>query len=94
MAYTWYEEDVVQRYNVIMEGWPAAPFINLSAMSTSLPNLRTLMHDLQTGECAFRKLLPAEAAERRKKWEANVAAGRIVAKHRAERCDKGSSRKR
>jgi hypothetical protein len=93
MAYTWYEEDVVQRYDVVMEGWTAAPFINPSAMSTSLPNLRTLMHALQTGECAFRNLLPAEAAEHRKKWDADVAASRIVAKHRAERCDKGSSRK-
>lgn len=78
-----------------MKGWPRdVPFMNPSTMGTSLPKLRTLMHALQNGECAFHKLLPAEAAERKKMWEADVAAGRVVAKHRAERIDKGSSRKR
>jgi hypothetical protein len=93
IAYTWYEEDIVQRYNVVMEGW-RGPFQNPSTLSTSLPALRELLDAIKTGEAGFRKLLPAEAAERRKKWDADVAAGHAVAKHRAERSDKGKPRKR
>jgi hypothetical protein len=93
IAYTWYEEDIVQRYNVVMEGW-RGPFQNPSTLSTSLPALRELLDAIKTGEAGFRKLLPAEAAERRKKWDTDVAAGHAVVKHRAERSDKGKPRKR
>jgi hypothetical protein len=94
MAYSWYEEDVVQKYGVVIEGWVALPFENPSHFSTSLPNLRTLLDALKTGACAFRKLSLAEAAERKKKWDADVAAGLITAKSRSERKDKGVPRKR
>ncbi|KAF8184055.1 hypothetical protein K438DRAFT_1974648 [Mycena galopus ATCC 62051] len=94
MAYSWYEEDVVQKYGVVMEGWVALPFANPSQFSTSLPNLRTLLDALKTGACAFRKLSLVEAAERKKKWDADVAVGIVLAKSRSERKDKGVSRKR
>ncbi|KAJ7279764.1 hypothetical protein C8J57DRAFT_1502402 [Mycena rebaudengoi] len=63
-------------------------------LSTSLPALRTLVEALKSGQCAFRKLLPAEAETRKLKWEADVAAGRVVAKNRAQRSDAGVPRKR
>jgi hypothetical protein len=92
MAYTWYEEDIVQRYGVVVDGW-VGPFINPSTMSTSLVNLRALAQAWKSGECRFRKLTAAEAAARKAKWDEDVAAGLVTAKHRAERSDKGSSRK-
>ncbi|KAJ7853295.1 hypothetical protein B0H14DRAFT_3450278 [Mycena olivaceomarginata] len=94
MAYTWPEEDVVQRYGVVLEGWTAGKFVDPSDLSTSLTVLRTLLDALKSGECAFRKLGPVEAANRQKKWEEDVAAGRVVAKHRQPRCDAGIPRKR
>ncbi|KAJ7900956.1 hypothetical protein B0H14DRAFT_2268885, partial [Mycena olivaceomarginata] len=59
MAYTWYEEDIVQRYGVVVDGW-VGPFINPSTMSTSLVNLRALAQAWKSGECRFRKLTVAE----------------------------------
>jgi hypothetical protein len=94
MAYTWHEEDVVQKYGCVLEGWTAARFVNPSELSTSLPALRTLVEALKSGQCAFRKLLPAEAETRKLKWEADAAAGRVVAKNRAQRSDAGVPRKR
>ncbi|KAJ7246634.1 hypothetical protein C8J57DRAFT_1241277 [Mycena rebaudengoi] len=77
MAYTWHEEDVVQKYNVVLEGWKGR-FMNPSELSTSLPALRALVDALKDGNCAFRRLLPAEAQARKTAWEAEVAAGRTI----------------
>jgi hypothetical protein len=95
LGWTWWEEDVVQRYGVVLEGWTAGNKItDPSNLSTSQAVIRTLLEAVRTGECAFRKLGPVEAAERKAKWEEDVAAGRVVAKHRAPRCDAGRPRKR
>ncbi|KAJ7785375.1 hypothetical protein B0H14DRAFT_3584711 [Mycena olivaceomarginata] len=69
------------------------PFINPSSMSTSLGNLHALSDALKTGECKFCKLTAAEAAKHRAKWDADVTASHVTAKHRAERSDKGALRK-
>ncbi|KAF8142393.1 hypothetical protein K438DRAFT_1541872, partial [Mycena galopus ATCC 62051] len=87
MAYVWYEEDIVHRYNVVMEGWTGVPFQNISTVSTSLSNLRLLLDAIKSGACAFRKLSTAEAATRKAKWDADVAAGTAIPKHRAQRSD-------
>jgi hypothetical protein len=94
MAYTWYEEDVVQKHGVLLEGWTGVPFGNPSELSTSLTALGKLLGALKTGACRFRKLSPAEAAQRKEKWDADVAAGRATAKSRAQRSDAGVPRKR
>jgi hypothetical protein len=94
MAYTWYEEDVVQAYGVLLEGWVGPPFGNPSTMSTSLISLRKLADALKSNECAFRKLSPEEAKARKVKWAADVLAGLVVAKSRAQRSDAGVPRKR
>ncbi|KAF7371510.1 hypothetical protein MVEN_00005800 [Mycena venus] len=93
MAYVWYEEDIVQRYGIVLEGWTGVPFQNISTVSTSLGNLRLLLDAIKTGECGFRKLSPEEAATRKAKWDADVAAGIAIPKHRAQRSDAGQKRK-
>ncbi|KAJ7241549.1 hypothetical protein C8J57DRAFT_1526695 [Mycena rebaudengoi] len=93
MAYMWHEEDVVQKYNVVLEGWKGR-FVNPSELSTSLLALRALVDALKDGTCTFRRLLPAEAQARKTAWEAEVAAGRTIAKSRAQRSDTGVPRKR
>ncbi|KAJ7793219.1 hypothetical protein B0H14DRAFT_3560895, partial [Mycena olivaceomarginata] len=94
LAWTWFDEDVVQRYGVVLEGWTAGRIVDPSNLSTSQTVIRTLLEAIRTGECYFRKLGPSEAAERRKKWDEDVAAERVVAKHRAPRRDAGVPRKR
>ncbi|KAJ7192580.1 hypothetical protein GGX14DRAFT_479933 [Mycena pura] len=95
LGWKWWEEDVEQRYGVVLEGWTASDKItDPSNLSTSQTVIHTLLEAVRTGACAFRKLGPAEAAERKAKWEMEVAAGRVVAKHRAPRCDAGIPRKR
>ncbi|KAJ7189797.1 hypothetical protein GGX14DRAFT_408549 [Mycena pura] len=94
MAYTWHEEDVVQQYGVVLEGWTPDRFVDPSDLSTSLAILCTLLEALWARDCTFRKLGPTEAAERRKKWEEEVEAGLVTAKHRAPCCDAGIPRKR
>lgn len=95
LGWTWWEEDVVQRYGVVLDGWTAGNKItDPSNLSTSQTVIRTLLEAIRTGECTFRKLGPVEAAERKAKWDEDVAMGRVVAKHRAPRCDAGRPRKR
>lgn len=99
LGWTWWEEDVEQRYGVVLDGWtagkqPGDKPTDPSNLSTSQSVIRTLLEAIRSGACAFRKLGPVEAAERRAKWEADVAAGRVVAKHRAPRCDAGRKRRR
>ncbi|KAJ6550324.1 hypothetical protein B0H19DRAFT_1093671 [Mycena capillaripes] len=95
LGWTWWEEDVVQRYGVVLDGWTAGDQItDPSNLSTSQTVIRTLLDAVRTDKCAFRKLGPLEAAERKAKWDAEVTAGRVVAKHRAPRCDAGHPRKR
>ncbi|KAJ7284759.1 hypothetical protein C8J57DRAFT_963328, partial [Mycena rebaudengoi] len=93
MAYTWHEEDVVQKYNVVLEGWKGR-FVNPSELSTSLPALRALVDALKDGTCTFRRLLPAEAQARKTAWEAEVAAGHTIAKSHVQRSDAGVPHKR
>ncbi|KAJ7018509.1 hypothetical protein C8F04DRAFT_1277650 [Mycena alexandri] len=95
LAWTWFEEDIVQRYGVVLEGWTAgAKIMDPSKLSSSLTVIRTLLDAVKAGQCGFRKLGPMEAALRRKTWDADVAAGNEVAKHRASRSDAGVPRKR
>ncbi|KAJ6620825.1 hypothetical protein B0H10DRAFT_1945855 [Mycena sp. CBHHK59/15] len=93
MVYTWYEQDIVQRYGVVLEGWTAPRFVNPSELSTSLSILHTLLDDVKSEASKFRKLTPAEAEACKEKWDADVAAGRATAKSRAPRNDIGVPRK-
>ncbi|KAJ6608005.1 hypothetical protein B0H10DRAFT_1955755 [Mycena sp. CBHHK59/15] len=97
LSWTWWEEDVEQRYSVMLDGWtagkqPGDKPTDPRNLSTSQSVIRMLLEAIQTGTCTFRKLGPVEAAERKAKWEADVAAGRAIAKHRAPRCDAGRKR--
>ncbi|KAJ6531520.1 hypothetical protein DFH09DRAFT_1284851 [Mycena vulgaris] len=94
MSYTWFEEDIVHRYNIILEGWTPSRFVNPSELSTSLVTLRALLDALKNGDCAFKSLTPEEAMERRTQWDTDVAAGKVVAKYRNVRSDLGVPRKR
>ncbi|KAJ7753382.1 hypothetical protein DFH07DRAFT_960222 [Mycena maculata] len=94
MQYVWYEEDIVHKHSVILVGWTFPEIVNPSELSSSLAPLQTLYNAIKNDECKFVKLSPLELQARKKKWAEDVAAGRIEAKHRATRADKGVKRKR
>ncbi|KAK7052794.1 hypothetical protein R3P38DRAFT_2502945 [Favolaschia claudopus] len=94
IGWTWFEEDVVQRYGVDLKGWTAGRIVDPSNLSTSQSVIRKLLEAVRDGTCVFVKLGTAEAAARKEQWEADVAAGRVEAKHRARRSDAGVPRKR
>ncbi|KAJ7164604.1 hypothetical protein C8R43DRAFT_946420 [Mycena crocata] len=94
MQYVWYEEDVVQRYSIKLVGWTYPELVNPSELSTSLPGLQALHDALKNDTCKFVKLNKEQLAARKESWLADVAAGRIERKHRDERSDKGTKRKR
>ncbi|KAH9951111.1 hypothetical protein B0H21DRAFT_353263 [Amylocystis lapponica] len=60
MRWPTYLRDVVQRYNVIIEGWPEnIPFRNLSDLS-NVQILETLLRGWQTGTIRFRRITSEE----------------------------------
>ncbi|KAG2365336.1 hypothetical protein BDR07DRAFT_1481456 [Suillus spraguei] len=51
MHWAHYWRNVVQRYLVVIEGWPEnIPFVNLSTVSSALPDLEMLLDKWKTGE--------------------------------------------
>lgn len=94
MSYVWHEEDIVHRHGVELVGWPCDDFVNPSELSSSVAVLTRVRDALTGGECKWVKLQPDVLRARIKKYNADVAAGRIVPKERAQRSDKGRKRKR
>lgn len=94
MQYVNYEEDIVQRYGVVIEGWTFPKFVNPSEMSTALEPLRKLHDALKSGTCQFVKLTSEERKKRTAEYRVKVASGEITAKKRKPRKDIGVKRKR
>lgn len=95
MQYSNYEEGIVQRYGVILEGWTYETLVNPSQLSTSLPNLRNLLDAINAGTCRFIKLSALELKARRQKHEKQIEDGVIPPpKARKQRSDMGSKRKK
>ena len=94
MNYTHYEEEVVHRYGVVIEGWTADKFVNPSELSSSLPLLTNLRDALKNGNCHFRRLSAAEKQQRMKEYSAKVASGEIPRWDRERRSDLGTKRKK
>ncbi|KAJ6605048.1 hypothetical protein B0H10DRAFT_1754172, partial [Mycena sp. CBHHK59/15] len=94
MAYTNYEPDVVLKHGVELVGWTPDKFCSPSELTSSLPVLRKLLNALKSGDCKFVKLGASELKQRKLKYEADIAAGKITGKQRAARSDIGKKRKR
>ena len=77
MHYTRYEEDIVQRYGIELQGWTYEKMINPSNLSSSLPPLKTLQDALVTGTCKFVKLTAAERKKREIEYMASIASGEV-----------------
>ncbi|KIY42817.1 hypothetical protein FISHEDRAFT_79116 [Fistulina hepatica ATCC 64428] len=77
MKYVDYECGIVQRYGVVLEGWPVEPFQQPSRMGNAIGQLECVRDALKTGKCYFRKI------------DKKVANGEVVKRMRKTRSDKG-----
>lgn len=81
---------VVQRYLVVIEGWPDnIPFINLSNVSSALPDLQMLLDKWEVGEIYWRHLEESEYKKLHQERREKVSNGKVVDKCRQTRSDKG-----
>ena len=77
MNYSQYEEEIVQRYGIELQGWTYERILNPSLLSSSLLPLMTLWDALVAGTCKFVKLTAAERKEREAVYMEKIKSGEI-----------------
>jgi hypothetical protein len=95
MQWANYWRNVVQRYRVMIEGWPENfPFANLSAVSRGLPELENLLRKWRSGAIFWKHLTSDEFERLEKEHEEKIESGDIVEHRRRPRSDRGKKRRR
>jgi hypothetical protein len=90
MQYTRYEEEIVQRYGIELQGWTYERIMNPSLLTSSLPPLMALRDALVAGTCKFVKLTAAERKEREVAYRAKIRLGELEVRKRKRRSDAGT----
>jgi len=93
MQYTQYEEEIVHRYGIELQGWTYEKIMNPSLLTSSLPPLMALRDALVAGTCKFVKLTAAERKERKAAHMEKIKSGEIEVRKRKRRSDAGTSKK-
>jgi len=93
MHYTRYEEEIVQRYGIELQGWTYETLVNPSTLSSSLPPLKVLHDALLAGTCKFVKLMAVERKAREAAYMAKIASGEVELCKRKRRSDAGIRKK-
>jgi len=79
MQWVHYFRNVVTRYLVVVEGWPTEiPFMNLSDVSSALPQLEALLRNWESGSIFWCKLTEQEYHEMVRKRNEQLDSGEIV----------------
>ncbi|KAG1770134.1 hypothetical protein EV702DRAFT_1202548 [Suillus placidus] len=95
MQWAYYFCNVVQFYQVAIEGWPdRIPFTNLSQVSSALPDLEMLLRKWETGATCWKVLNDEEFEQLRRERNDQLERGEIIDHCRRTRSDKGSKRQR
>jgi hypothetical protein len=96
MQWKHYLRNVVKRYRVVVEGWPAAfPFRNLSENSSSLGDLEDLLQKWRDGTIFWQGLTNEEFTALMSKHDQAIDDGEITAPDPRRRCsDLGKKRSR
>jgi hypothetical protein len=93
MQWVYYYRNVIQRYQVVVEGWPEKiPFTNLSQVSSALPDLQMLLRKWESGATYWKSLSDEEFEELRKEREEKLESGELADQRRRPRSDKGKKR--
>ncbi|KIJ59025.1 hypothetical protein HYDPIDRAFT_171016 [Hydnomerulius pinastri MD-312] len=94
MQWAHYFRNVIQRYLVVIEGWPdGIPFANLSNVSSALSQLEMLLRKWESGTIYWKQLTEAEFEELREKQNQQLQSGEITEHTRHTHLDKGKKRK-
>jgi hypothetical protein len=94
MQYVNYEEAIVQRYGIELQGWTYDKLVNPSELSTAVDPLRKLLNAINSGDCKFVKLMAEERRKRQETYNAKIASGELKARTRKTRSDSGKKKKR
>jgi hypothetical protein len=94
MKYTEYEELIMLKYGIELQGWTYEKFVCPSMLSTSLPSLQALLDAINNGNCKFIKLTPSEVKTCREERQKQLKEGTMVVKQRKQRSDIGAKRPR
>ncbi|EGO01357.1 hypothetical protein SERLA73DRAFT_72302 [Serpula lacrymans var. lacrymans S7.3] len=93
MQWTQYWRNIIQRYQVKIEGWPEnIPFGNLSRISSALPDLEMLLRKWQSGATYWKNLTDEEFKELSVEHDHQIESGDIQVLKRRTRSDKGEKR--
>ncbi|KAG1769948.1 hypothetical protein EV702DRAFT_1202611 [Suillus placidus] len=91
MQWVHYFRNVVQHYQVVMEGWPdGIPFTNLSQVSSAFPDLKMLYERWEEGTTYWKSLSDEEFEKLRLERNEKLNNGEIVERRRRTRSDKGT----
>ncbi|KIL54458.1 hypothetical protein M378DRAFT_54725, partial [Amanita muscaria Koide BX008] len=94
MQYARYEEDIIHRYGVELVGWTFDKIVNPSQLSSSIGPLRELHDALKGGSCKFIQLEASEVKMRIATHREKIRTGKLPARQRKMRKDKGTTRRR
>ncbi|KAG1860769.1 hypothetical protein F4604DRAFT_1930089 [Suillus subluteus] len=88
-----YFRNVVQRYQVVIEGWPAnIPFVNLSQASSALPDLEMICRKWESRAICWREINDEEFQQLLEERNEKLESGEITDHRRRTRSDKGKKR--
>lgn len=80
MKYTEYEELIVLKYGIELQGWTYNKFMCPSLLSASLPSLQALLNAIDNGKCKFIKLTPVEVKMCHEERQKQITEGTIPVK--------------
>ncbi|OAX34557.1 hypothetical protein K503DRAFT_794132 [Rhizopogon vinicolor AM-OR11-026] len=87
-----YWRNVVQRYQVVVDGWPNnIPFDNLSKVSSALQDLEMILQKWKSGVIHWKELDDDEFQKLLKECDEKIESGEIIESHRRSRSDKGKN---
>jgi hypothetical protein len=92
MQYLNYEEQIVIRYGIKLEGWTYDTLKNPSELSTSLPPLQALSNAIDNGTCKFIKMSAAEKKKYEDEFHTKVQSGEVNVRKRKIRKDAGKKK--
>jgi hypothetical protein len=96
MEWKHYWRNIVQRHQVVMEGWPSnIPFRNLSDASSSLSDLESLLRDWRSGKIHWKQITNRELQDLEQDRDIQIQNGEVdLPSGRRRRSDYGTKRTR
>jgi hypothetical protein len=78
-----YFRNVVEPYQIVVHGWPTnIPFVNLSKVSSALPDLQMLQWKWESGAVHWRQLEEEEFQQLLEECNKKIESGEIIESRR------------